>query len=242
MPIDTEVFLDTNKEPLVRKRHKEDQVTLNLKTTKSNETDVWNKKEENIKSRPPNLVTMLDKPDESTDNSSVPSSPKSPVTREPLSLLTETPILAPMSLPPKQDQEYTKTLSKHLVTTLDKPDEATTEDDTELRVPPEYNSLHSEDHLSHFEGVDDYDNLEVEALNIPPLIPLIQSINNKLIIELQLEPYLILAVQETGKDTKPSDLVSSLPSLPPSTMEDTLIYTCNTTSDLSSNNVELVHY
>ena len=239
MPTDTEVFPDANKEPLVRKRHKEDQVALNLKTTKSNETDVQNKKEENTRSRPPNLVTMLDKPDESTDNSSIPSSSISTITREPLSLLTETPILAPTSLPPKQDQEHTKTLSKHLVTTLDKPDEATTEDDTELRVPPEYNSLHSEDHLSHFEGVDDYDNLEVEALNIPPLI---QSINNELIIELQLEPYLMLAVQETGEDTKPSDLVSSLPSLPPSTIEDTLIYICNTTSDLSSNNVELVHY
>ena len=234
MLTDTKLYPDTNKEPLLRKRHKEDEVTQNLKRTTSNETDAQNKREENTKSHPPNLVTMLDKPDESTGNNSIPSSPKSPVTRESLSLLTETPLLAPPSLPPKPDQEHIKTLSKYLVTILDKPDEATTEDDT---VPPEYNPLHSEDQLSHIEGIDDYENLEVDPLNIPPLI---QSTNND--IELQLEPYLTLAVQETGEDSRPSDLVSSLPSLPPSTMADKLICICNTTSDLSSNNIELVHY
>ena len=172
------------------------------------------------KPHPQNLITS-NKLDKGTDNSSVPSSPVSLVKEEFL-LLAENITLAHITSPP----ECIPDIEHH--------------DDDLLDLPIQ--------HLQHLEfeqdplNADDHENLEVEPLDIPPLI---QPDNQPL-----LEPefvYLTPAIQESGEDNMPPNIVvGSLPHLPHS-MEDSLVYTCNnsyntTTSDHSSNNGELVHY
>ena len=177
--------------------------------------------QECTKSCPQNLITS-NKLDKGTDNSSVPSSPIS-LAKELLPLPTEStpPItIAHITSPP----ECIPDIEHH--------------DDDAI-------NFHIQQHLQLEQEPlipDDHENLEVEPIDIPPLI---QPDNQPL---LQLEPeYLTPAIQETGEDNMPPNVVvvGSLPHLPLS-MEDSIVYSCNnsynTTSDHSSNNRELVHY
>ena len=170
---------------------------------------------------PQNLVTS-NKLDISTDNSSVPSSPIS-LAKELLPLPTEStsPItIAHITSP----SEYIPDIEHH-------------DNDDPMDLPIQQHLQLEQDPLI----ADDHENLELEPINIPPLI---QPDNQPL---LELEPeYLTPAIQETGEDNMPPNVVvGSSPHLPHS-MEDSLVYTCNTsyntTSDHSSNNRELVHY
>ena len=198
-------------------------LTENLSVTTPPPDNKHTQDKESTKPCPQNLITS-NKLDKGTDNSSVPSSPIS-LAKELLPLPTEStsPItIAHITSP----SEYIPDIEHH-------------DDDDPMDLPIQQHLQLEQDPLI----ADDHENLELEPIDIPSLI---QPDNQPL---LQLEPefvYLTPAIQETGEDNMPPNVVvGSSPHLPHS-MEDSLVYTCNTsyntTSDHSSNNRELVHY
>ena len=197
-------------------------LTENLSVTTPPPDNKHTQDKECTNSHPQNLITS-NKLDISTDNSSVPSSPLS-LAKELLPLPTEStsPITIAHIISPS---EYIPDIEHH--------------DDDPMDLLIQQHLQLEQDPLI----ADDHENLELEPIDIPSLI---QPDNQPL---LQLEPefvYLTPAIQETGEDNMPPNVVvGSLPHLPHS-MEDSLVCTSNnsynTTSDHSSNNRELVRY
>lgn len=226
------------------RQHKEDETTSSLKATPSNDLPKPKKdiKGEQANSCPSNFVMTLD---EMTGDSSA-SNPPTPRVNQELSLLTDD--ILPKTRAPTTAllNGSTRSLPLHVIATLEKPDKTTDDNSTLKSDQPEpfIDDLLPNVDVPYVHGdeTDDHKNLEIRPIDI---LPLIQPL-----LELQVEPefvYLTPAIQESGEDNMPPDIVvGTLPHLPHS-MEDSLVYTCNnsyntTTSDHSSNNGELVHY